>query len=89
MATREMVLDPSKEDEREPYFRRVLKRCRFSVGQHVRHTGTTTKGIVIDIIRDIKKVHWENNEAYFIIVKWHDKSQTMCYPAQLTTKKAR
>ena len=83
------TLDPSKEEDREPYFRRALKRCPYNVGQRVRLSHTHTKGTILQIIRDFKQVEWKNNQAYFLIVQWADGSQTLCFPGQLTAKRAR
>lgn len=83
------ALDPSKEDDREPYFRRMLKRCPYSVGKRVRIPNTATKGVVESIIRDFKSVKWEDNEAHFIVVKWNDGSKTVYSPHKLTMKRAR
>lgn len=83
------TLDPSKEEDRKPFFLRALKRCIFRPGQRVRLVNTKKKGSITKIVRDFDQVDWTDNNAHFIIVQWADNSQSICHPGQLTTKKAR
>jgi len=84
------TLDPTKEEDREAFFLRALKRCIFSAGNAVRIPGTQRKGRVTAIIRDFKDVVWKDNNAFFVEVEWRDNGEkTVCTPSQLTLKRAK
>ncbi len=63
-------------------FTRAFKGNRWHVGNRIKVRGTSRKGTVREVIKDLNKVEWERNRPLFIVVEMDDGVTMIGHPGQ-------
>lgn len=79
-------ITPKDPEFKSLVFERSLKKCTFKENQWVKIKGTSKRGRIIEVIKELDKVTWTNNRPYYLVLEMTDKSQVVANPAQLKGK---
>lgn len=81
------IVKPGDSDFKQTIFDRNLKRVRLAEGDRVKQRGTSNRGTVSAVVRDIEHINWANNCPMFVRVDFDDGTVMMCNPSQLKRSK--
>jgi hypothetical protein len=56
----------------------------FPVGQAVEFIGNKRKADIVEVLKDINKVHWKGDKPFYIKIKFRDTEQcVLCHSSSL------
>jgi len=76
----------SGNNARDKIFQRAVKKASKNLpdGQLVEFIGNKRKATVIEVVKDINKVHWKGEKPFYIKIKFHDNDQcVLCHSSSL------